>query len=84
MGFFIYVLKSIQDGGYYIGMTHNITVRLRNHNDGFVKSTKNRRPLDIVYTEEFKTKHEALIRERFLKKQKGGDVFYKIINNHYK
>jgi len=81
---YVYVLKSLKDNGYYIGVTHNVTLRFQNHNTGFVRSTRHRRPMKVVYTEIFETKHEALLRERFLKKQKGGDVFKRIIGkiNH--
>jgi len=33
----------------------------------------------VIYSEIFPTKKQALLRERFLKKQKGGDVFKRII-----
>jgi len=38
------------------------------HSSGNVKSTKDRRPLDLVYYESYKTKESAMERERQLKK----------------
>ncbi|MFA6588530.1 MAG: GIY-YIG nuclease family protein [Patescibacteria group bacterium] len=78
----IYVLKSLKDLRFYIGSTGDIKSRLKSHKEGLVRSTKNRRPLKLVYTETFKTRSEAIKREKFLKRQKGGDVFKRIINNH--
>ena len=79
MTYYVYILKSLNDNGYYIGMTTNVMLRLQQHNDGIVRSTKCRRPMAVIYSEIFPTKKQALLRERFLKKQKGGDVFKRII-----
>ena len=65
--FFVYILKSQKDGGYYFGYTSNIETRLNFHNEGFVKSTKGRRPLVLHYLERFDSKSEALKREKFFK-----------------
>ena len=65
--FTVYVLKSKKDGKFYIGSTGNFSLRLKQHDDGLVKSTRNRRPLDLVYKEEFDTKKEALAREKYFK-----------------
>lgn len=65
--FATYVLKSQKDGKLYIGSTGNFSLRLKQHNAGLVKSTKNRRPLDLVYREEFGTKKEAQAREKYFK-----------------
>jgi len=57
--YFVYLLKSLVDGNYYIGQTDNIEKRLKEHNDGKVKSTKSRRPLELIGYEEYKTRNEA-------------------------
>ena len=38
---------------------------------GLVKSTKNRRPLELIYHEEFENKSDAFARESFFKSGKG-------------
>jgi putative endonuclease len=68
---FAYVLKSLKDGKYYYGSTDDIETRLRAHNAGKVRSTKARRPLVVHYKEEYKTKHEARLREFFFKTIEG-------------
>lgn len=52
-------------------MTSDIQRRIFEHNQGLVKSTRNRRPLDIIYYESFETKSEALLFENKLKDKKG-------------
>jgi len=67
MNYFVYILKSLKDSGYYYGYTSNLENRLEKHNSLMVKSTKSRAPFILHYTEIFKTKSEALKRERFFK-----------------
>jgi len=67
MNYIVYVLQSRKDGNFYIGQTTNLKIRLRRHSNGDVKSTKHRRPLKLVYTEEFNNRYDALKRERYLK-----------------
>ena len=57
MTYFVYILTSLKDSKRYIGMTSDLNRRLNEHNSGKVKSTKNRRPLELIYTEEFTSKH---------------------------
>jgi putative endonuclease len=49
--YFIYVLKSEFDNNFYVGYTHDLDQRLQDHGNGNVISTKNRRPLKLVYFE---------------------------------
>jgi putative endonuclease len=50
------------------------------HNDGQSRWTSKYNNWQLIYQETFISKAEALRREKFLKKMKGGDVFKKIIN----
>ena len=74
-------MKSIKDSGYYIGCTsNNIEKRLHEHNSGKTQSLKQRRPLLVVYKEEYATAKEAYKREHQIKAYKGGEAFKKLIN----
>jgi len=42
--FYFYILKSEKTGKYYVGSTENFENRLKMHNFGKVKSTKNSKP----------------------------------------
>jgi putative endonuclease len=78
---YVYILRSLKDGKQYIGNTDNLERRLDEHNRGSSKATKNRRPLKIIYKEEFSNKTEAIKRERQLKKYKSSSFINKIIDN---
>ena len=65
--YFVYVLKSKKNHKYYYGFTNNIELRLRQHNDGSVTSTKSRIPFDLAYYETVATLLEARKREKYFK-----------------
>ncbi len=68
--YYVYILKSKKDNGLYIGSTSNLKERLRKHNDGKVKSTSYRRPLELIYYEAYKNKEIIRKREKLLKRGK--------------
>jgi len=75
----VYILRSLKDHKRYIGMTERpLSERIREHNSGLVKSTRNRRPLQYSYHEEFSTKNEAMKREKFFKSGKGREYLKSI------
>ncbi len=65
--FFTYILKSLKDGSYYYGSSSNIEQRLKYHNSGRVKYTKGHLPYKIHYFEEYLSRKEAVVRERYFK-----------------
>ena len=73
-----YVLQSKKDNRLYLGSTKNFKRRFSEHCSGLVVSTKNRRPLDLAYKEEWPTKKEAMAREQYFK---GGGRAHGILKN---
>ena len=67
---FVYVLRCI-DQKLYTGSTRDLQKRLRAHDAGKVRTTKNRRPVKLIYTEEFDDYSEARKRELYLKSGAG-------------
>ncbi len=64
---YTYILKC-SDGTYYTGWTNNLEKRVSDHNQGRgAKYTKARRPVELIYYEEFITKEEAMKREYAIK-----------------
>ena len=57
------------DGTYYCGYTNNLDKRMEAHNSGKgAKYTRPRRPVKLMYYEEFEDKNAAMSREWHLKK----------------
>lgn len=65
--YYIYVLLSLKDQDFYVGKTGNLEERLQEHENGYVESTKNRRPLKFLYAEITATQADAGHREIYLK-----------------
>ncbi len=56
------------DGSYYTGYTNDLKKRLAAHNAGKgAKYTKSRRPVRLIYQENFDNKKDALKREYAIK-----------------
>lgn len=64
---YTYILEC-KDGTLYTGWTNNLEKRVKDHNEGKgAKYTKARRPVSLVYYEEFESKEEAMKREYAIK-----------------
>lgn len=66
--FYTYILECA-DGSFYVGCTNNLAKRIQQHNDSKwgARYTKIRRPVNLKYSEEFKTLKEARRRESEIK-----------------
>lgn len=65
---YTYILRC-GDGTLYCGWTNDLEKRLSAHNAGLgAKYTKSRRPVELVYSERFETKEEAMRREYRIKR----------------
>ena len=64
---FTYIVRC-SDGTLYAGWTNHLEKRMKAHNNGSgAKYTRTRRPVELVYYEEFETKEEAMRREYAIK-----------------
>ncbi|NWG14593.1 MAG: GIY-YIG nuclease family protein [Acidobacteria bacterium] len=68
MPHYVYILQSLADGRYYIGQTSDLQNRLQRHNAGRCSFTRSRGPWQLVHSETFTSRAEAMRRERQLKK----------------
>jgi putative endonuclease len=69
--YYVYILQSELDNNFYTGYTKNIELRFEQHNKGQVESTKNRRPLKLIYFEACLNQQDATHREKYLKTHYG-------------
>lgn len=68
MAHYVYIVLC-GDGSYYTGWTTNLEKRVRVHNQGKgAKYTRSRLPVELLYSEEYAEKGEALRREAAIKK----------------
>ncbi|MBL8029684.1 MAG: GIY-YIG nuclease family protein [Candidatus Doudnabacteria bacterium] len=65
--YYVYFLKSLQNGDVYIGSCENVQLRYTQHNKGRVKSTKGYRPWKLLSYETCLTRSEAMKKEKFYK-----------------
>jgi len=69
--FYVYVLRSESDSGFYIGFSTNLRARLRQHQDGESLATSHRGPWKLIYYEAYTEREDAEGREKFLKSGAG-------------
>lgn len=66
----VYILYSASLSRYYIGHTGQLDDRLCRHTNSGSKSTKAANDWQLVYSETYPTRSDAMKRENFIKKQK--------------
>ncbi len=69
--YYAYILKSFKDNTHYYGSTENLNERVSTHNAGKVRYTRGHIPYTLHFYETFKTRKEAIARERFYKSISG-------------
>ncbi len=68
---YTYVLLSKADGNFYVGYTSDLKRRFELHNNERVQSTKDRRPLELLYYEACIGQLDATRREKYFKTYEG-------------
>jgi putative endonuclease len=81
--FYTYVLISVKDNKLYIGYSKDVKLRFEQHQKGLVESTKNRRPLKIIYYEACISQEDALKRERYFKTHYGRLFLQKRLKSYF-
>ena len=69
--YFTYIFYSHKDSKLYTGYTKDLNLRIKQHADGKVQSTKHRRPLELVYYEACLDQWDAIRREKYFKTHYG-------------
>ncbi|MFH1392965.1 MAG: GIY-YIG nuclease family protein [Patescibacteria group bacterium] len=77
--YYIYVIKSLIHNTRYVGSTDRIEKRISEHNLGKCRYTSGRQPWKLIYQEEYKTRGEAMKREKFLKSGIGRKYLDKVL-----
>jgi putative endonuclease len=75
----VYVIWSQSAGRTYVGITADVSRRLKQHNAGQSYSTKDHIPYILVFSEPFADRTEARIREKYLKSSAGRGFIRRVI-----
>ena len=80
---YLYILKSLKNQRFYIGSTDNLERRLIEHNSGSEKSkfTKNNRPFELVFSQEYESLKIARKIEYKLKSFKSRKIIEEIVKD---
>jgi len=81
--FYVYIIKSLKDKKLYSGYSKDLRSRFKEHNDGNVPITKNRRPFKLIYYEAYINQQDATNREKYFKTQWGRNYLKKVLKNYW-
>jgi putative endonuclease len=80
--YYTYVLQSEIDDNFYVGFTKDLKLRFEQHGKGLVDSTKDRRPLRLIYYEACRKQEDALKRECYFKTYNGKRYLHKRLKSY--
>jgi len=69
--YYLYILLNEAGTRTYTGVSNDVPKRLREHNEGQVKSSRPHRPYRVIHTDAFLTLSDARKKERFYKSTTG-------------
>jgi len=68
--YYVYILQ-LKDKSYYVGYSSDLKSRIKAHSEGSISSTKNLRPVKLVYYSAFTSQKRATDFEKYLKSSSG-------------
>jgi len=80
--YFVYAISSISRKYIYVGMTNNLNRRISDHNKGYNRTTKPYAPFELIFTQEFPSRIEARIKEKYLKSGVGKEFLKSLKKNN--
>lgn len=78
---YLYILKSKSTDRYYIGSSINPDKRLKQHNIGNTRSTREKGPWELYFSQAFPTVRDARRIEIKLKSMKSREIIEQIIRD---
>lgn len=77
---FVYILRSCKNGRFYVGSTLDVSRRFKEHENGFVRATKNMRPVELKFFQEYDTIALARRIEYKIKRLKNKQIIERILH----
>lgn len=68
--YYVCILQ-LSDKSYYVGYSSDLKNRIKVHNEGSISSTKNFRPVKLIYYSAFLSQKKATDFEKYLKTNSG-------------
>jgi putative endonuclease len=65
--FEVYIIKSLNKNYIYVGLTNNLSRRIKEHNQGKEKTTRSYAPFKLIHAEKLPSRPAARNREKYLK-----------------
>jgi putative endonuclease len=80
---YVYIIRSLDKGIFYIGSTVNLAKRMQHHYSGSTPTTKRFGKIELVLSQKYATISEARTIEKRLKRLKRKDYIEKIVRDGY-
>jgi len=81
--FYVYILKSLHKDFIYIGFTHNLVKRFKEHNNKEELSTKHYALFDLIHYEAYRNEKDAKRREEYLKTNRGKTTIKTMLKEYF-
>ncbi len=80
MWHYVYILRLHNRDQYYVGYTSDLKRRIYEHQSGGVRSTRSiKEKPELIFYEAYRSKVDAVRRERYLKSSKGKQVIRQML-----
>jgi len=81
--YYVYVLYNESKNFIYVGYSEDLKERFKYHNNGYVKSTKFYKPLELIHYEAYRNMKDAKRREMYLKTNKGRTTLMTMLKEYF-
>lgn len=82
--YYVYVLHNESTDQFYIGQTNNLKDRVKRHNEGRSKYTKDKGRWSLFYFEKYSTRRDAVKREKEIKSKKSRSYIEKLKDANFR
>lgn len=83
MFYYVYTIQSMKNDMLYIGHTHDLKQRFKEHNRRLNFLTKLYAPWQIIHYEAYKNEKDAKCREKYLKTNQGARLLKRMLKEYF-
>jgi len=78
--YYVYAISSTTKKYIYVGQTNNLERRVRQHQSGKEKTTRDYRPFKVILTEKHLNRVDARVREKYYKSGSGKERLKELVS----